>query len=56
MKVEVTANKPHEHAIVTEEQETGLFVARLVSNLAITQSLLIPEGLMYPDRRVIITV
>jgi hypothetical protein len=52
--IKVDEDHPHEHIVTTPDGESGLFIVRYASSLAITKSLLIPEGLMYPDRPVVI--
>jgi hypothetical protein len=53
--IRVYKNRPHEQLVVHPIEESGsrgFIVARYVSSLAITKSLLIPRGLIFPDGRV----
>ncbi|HET9850317.1 MAG TPA: hypothetical protein VFP35_01695 [Candidatus Saccharimonadales bacterium] len=51
--VVIDEETPYEMDVMDGGEIKGRFVARYASSLAITKSGLIPEGLMYPDRRVI---
>jgi len=50
--VKVDESRPHEQEIVDEEGIRWNLRVRMVSSLAITDSMKIPLGLIYPDKKI----